>query len=163
MTRARESGFIRELLGFAALWIVSWWIFAHDALRSDLLQFLAGRRAIIYPAVVSLEATLLGFIVAILTIALGYAQAPRFEIVRNTRHWPSFFGAYVIAMRWAACGTLASVIALLFDRDTNPHVPITLFLLAAFTLSALFTVRMLWLTQGIVRVVTATRSRRPGE
>lgn len=131
--------------------------------RHVLYVFLSERRKDIYGALMSLEATLLGFIVAVLTIVLGYAQAPRFEIVRRSPHWKNLFGSYTRAMRWAACATLTSFIGFLVDRDKNPCPPITAVCLVSVVFSGAFIARMLWVTEGVVRIVVATGSRGPGE
>jgi hypothetical protein len=55
---------------------------------------------------------LLGFIVAILAIVLGYAQASRFEIVRKSPHWTALFESYTRAVRWSAYATAFFLIGL---------------------------------------------------
>ena len=60
---------------------------------------LANQRGSLDTTLLTVEATLLGFIVAILAIVLGYAQASRFEVVRKSRHWIALFESYTRAMR----------------------------------------------------------------
>ncbi len=111
----------------------------------------------------TVEATLLGFIVAVLTIVLGYAQATRFEIVRRSRHWNALFGSYTRAMRWAAYATASLLIGLLADRDSDPHPVVTALCAASLLMSAAVLARMLWITERVVRVVITPGTRRPGE
>lgn len=155
--------FGRELVLFAALSSVGWWCLDRHGIRHRLDEFLSGRRTDIYGDLLSLEATLLGFIVAVLTIVLGYANSPRFDVVRETRHWKGFFQAYTRAMRWSACATLGSLVALLIDQDGHTRMPVTALCLVSTALSMAFIAWMLWVTEGAVRIVIGKKARGPGE
>lgn len=161
--RKQPHHFLHELLMFVILVLVLWFGVSHRSLRRDLYSLLTGQRSVIYPTLLTLEATLLGFIIAVLAIVLGYAQAPAFRIVRESKQWPALFQSYTRAMRWSACAALASLIGLLIDRDKQPHPVITMICLASMVLSTVFIARMLWVTELVVRVGTAKRERRPGE
>ncbi|GAB2816665.1 hypothetical protein GCM10022221_13420 [Actinocorallia aurea] len=132
-------------------------LFRWEPVRKAVLDLLDDRRDDLYATVLSLEATLLGFVVAILTITIGFAGSPRLEIIRRTRHWPALFAIYTRTMRWAACAALAALLALILDRDKSPNLWLTALLLVCVTFSVAAVARMLWVTEGIVRVVTATR------
>jgi hypothetical protein len=94
MAGKRLSPFARELIIFLVLYVVVWRIVSIHAVHRHLYSYLAGQRGGLYTTLLTVEATLLGFIVAVLTIVLGYAQASRFEIVRRSRHWSTLFGSY---------------------------------------------------------------------
>src|SRR5690242_18913653 len=102
MERKRRSSFPRELLVFGLLFVVLWRITAIHAIHRHLYSYLTNQRTGLYTTLLTSEATLLGFIVAVLAIVLGYAQASRFEIVRKSPYWTAMFGSYTRAMRWSA-------------------------------------------------------------
>lgn len=156
------SWFVRELLCFAVLVVVLWWLGSRYG-ESALAAFLAHRRSDLYASLLGLEVTLLGFTVAVLAIVLGYSQAPRFEIVRRSRHWKGLFGSYTRAMRWTACAALGALAALLLDREDAPNLPATVACFVSLFFSVIFVVRMLWVTERVVAVVIAARPRAPGE
>ena len=115
MSRKRVPSFVRELIIFGVLLIVLWRVASIHSVHRHLYRYLANQRSGLYTTLLTVEATLLGFIVAILTIVLGYAQASRFEIVRESRHWKSLFGSYTRAMRWSAYAT----VSFLTDRTAS--------------------------------------------
>src|SRR6266571_4104016 len=121
MTRTRVPIFVRELVVFAVVFIILWRCFCIHSVHRHLYSYLANQRGDLYTTLLAVEATLLGFVIAVLTIVLGYAQSPRFEIVRNSPHWHALFGSYTRAMRWSAYATLSFLIGLLVDRDQDPH------------------------------------------
>lgn len=132
-------------------------------MHRHLYSYLANQRGGLYSILLAVEATLLGFVIAVLTIVLAYAQAPRFEIVRNSPHWRALFASYTRTMRWSGYATLSLLIGLLIDRDQDPHPTVTGLCLASLLLSGSFLARMLWITERVVRVVTTTGARAPGQ
>jgi hypothetical protein len=163
MGRKRRSSFLFELIVFIALFVVLWRITAIHTVHRHLYSYLTNQRGGLYTTLLTVEATLLGFIVAVLAIVLGYAQASRFEIVRKSRHWNALFGSYTRAMRWSAYATALFLIGLLGDRDSSPHPVVTALCLAGLLMSAAVFARMLWVTERVVWVVISSGARKPGE
>ncbi|MEU8232839.1 hypothetical protein AB0C12_24935 [Actinoplanes sp. NPDC048967] len=126
-------------------------------------EYLAGRRGDVYPAIVGLEGTILGFVMASLTIVIGYASAPRFEILRGTRHWAAIFRSYTIASKWTAVALIYGLVALFADTDDAPNSPLALMLMLSALLAAVRLARVLYITEKVVKVVVNAHPRRPGE
>jgi len=143
--------------------VVLWRIIAIHTVHRHLYSYLTNQRGDLYTTLLTVEATLLGFIVAILAIVLGYAQASRFEIVRRSSHWTSLFEAYTRAMRWSAYATALFLIGLLGDRDSSPHPVVTALCMAGLLMSAAVPARILWVTERVVWVVVTSGARKPGE
>ena len=163
MGRKRRFSLIVELFIFIVLFVVIWRVIAIHAVHCHLYSYLANQRGGIYTTLLTVEATLLGFIVAVLAIVLGYAQASRFEIVRRSRHWTSLFRSYTRAVRWTAYATALFLVGLLGDRDSSPHPVVTALCLAGLLMSAAALARMLWVTERVVWVVVTPGARKPGE
>jgi hypothetical protein len=163
MARKRLPGSAGELIVFLVLYAVLWRVVSFHDVHRHLYRYLAGQRGGLYTTLLAVEATLLGFIVAILAIVLGYAQASRFEIVRRSPHWKALFGSYTRAMRWSAYATASFLIGLLADRDSDPHPVVTALCSASLLMSAAVLGRMLWITERVVWVVVAPGVRRPGD
>jgi hypothetical protein len=163
MSRKRRSSFPLELIIFIILLVVLWRVVAVHAVHRHLYSYLANQRGGLYTTLLTVEATLLGFIVAILAIVLGYAQASRFEIVRRSRHWTGLFSAYTRAVRWSACATALFLVGLLGDRDSSPHPVVTALCMAGLLMSAAALAWMLWVTERVVWVVVTPAGRKPGE
>ncbi|SRR6266487_461413 len=163
MAQKRPLPFARELIIFALLAILLWRVVSIHAVHRHMYSYLVDQRSGLYSTLLTVEATLLGFIVAVLTIVLGYAQATRFEIVRRSPHWNALFESYTRAMRWAAYATASLLIGLLADRDSDPHPVVTALCAASLLMSVAVLARMLWTTERVVRVVITSGTRRPGE
>jgi hypothetical protein len=163
MAPKRRTAFAVEMIIFAALFILLWRIVSIHAVHRHLYSYLANQRSGLYTTLLAVEATLLGFIVAVLTIVLGYAQATRFEIVRRSPHWNALFESYTRAMRWAAYATASFLIGLLADRDSDPHPVVTALCAASLLISVAVLARMLWVTERVVRVVITPGARKAGE
>ncbi|MEV0633357.1 hypothetical protein [Nonomuraea wenchangensis] len=131
--------------------------------NSPFNVMLTNRRKEIYAAILGLNGTLLGFIIAAITIALTFVNSPRFEILRRTSQWPRLFGAYTRSMRWAAMASLLSLTALLVDSDTKPNYLAASLCFSAVLFAVLAIARMLWVTEKTVKVAIAAKSRMPGE
>lgn len=163
MAKKRLRILAGELAVFVFLFGLTWYSVSVHVVHEHLYRYLANERGGLYTTMLTVEVTLLGFIIAILTIVLGYAQATRFEIVRRSRHWLALFESYTRAMRWAAYAAASYLIGLLVDRDSNPHPAVTALCLAALLMSTAVLARMLWVTERVVHVVVTPGERRPGE
>jgi hypothetical protein len=163
MGRKRCSSFPFELIIFIVLFVALWRITAIHTVHRHLYTYLTNQRGGLYTTLLTVEATLLGFIVAVLAIVLGYAQASRFEIVRQSQHWTALFGSYTRAMRWSAYATALCLIGLLGDRDSSPHPVVTALCMAGLLMSIVVIARMLWVTERVVWVVISSGARKPGE
>jgi len=71
MGRNRRSSFPFELIIFLILFVVLWRITAIHTVHRHLYSYLMNQRGGLYTTLLTVEATLLGFIVAILAIVLG--------------------------------------------------------------------------------------------
>jgi len=162
MTR-RLPAFAKELVLFVVISIIVYRLSLISEVNGPIQVMMKGRRKELYAASLGLHGTLLGFIVAAITIALTYVNSPRFEIVRRTRQWPHLFGSYTRSMRWAASATLLSFTALLVDNDAASN---QLFMISCFV-SIIFAgcsiAHMLWVTEKTVKIATAAKPRQPGE
>jgi hypothetical protein len=163
MGQKRTSSFSVELIIFVILSVVLWRVDAIHAVHRHLYSYLANQRGGLYTTLLTVEATLLGFVVAILTIVLGYAQASRFEVVRKSPYWTALFESYTRAVRWTAYATALFLIGLLVDRDSSPHFSMTALCTAGLLMSAAVLARMLWVTERVVWVVVTPAARKPGE
>ena len=78
MARKRLPVFARELIIFAVLFVLLWRAVSIHTVHHHLYGYLANQRSGLYTTLLTVEATLSGFMVAVLAIVLGYAQATRF-------------------------------------------------------------------------------------
>jgi hypothetical protein len=142
----------------AALALVRW-TYVDNFIR----EVLNDNRGDFYPAIVGLEGTILGFVLAALTIVLGYSQAPRFELLRRSRHWASIFRIYIRSVKWTGLALVAAISGLVFDRDDAPNPAISLVVAINAVGAAFWLCRVLYVTEGVVKVVANTKERAAGQ
>lgn len=153
---------ILEVAAILALGLLARYVVVRLGVFSDLDGFLNGRRNVLYPAIVGLEGSLLGFTIASLTIMLGYTSNPRLDIVRKSAHWSSLFASFTRCIRWAGYGVAFSLAALLFDRDGSANLVISCSLAAVLAVSIVVLARMLWVLHRLVAIITRPHARSPG-
>jgi hypothetical protein len=124
---------------------LSWWPLGHLVLgfasglatyltstrwaERAMSAFLDGRRQDLYTALTGVQTTLLGFALATLAIVLGFAQTPRFQVLRDSRWYSSLFAVFTGSVRAFAVAAGLAFVALLFDRDGS-DVPLLTALVA---------------------------------
>lgn len=158
----RRSGWPTVHLAAGAVVAVGVYLAADRYATADVAAFLKDRRQNLYAALVGVHITMLGFALATLTIVLGYAQAPRFQVLRDSPWFAALFGVFTAALRALALAFAATLAALLFDRDDAPLDVLTA-IAAGSTVAALASVvHMLSVLEKVVRLVTKDPSKPPG-
>jgi len=148
----------------ATLGVAVWAEWFHGTATIDKL--LAGTRATLYGVLATLWGALLGFIIATVTIVLGFLQTPRLKIVRDSEHYGDLWKTFNSAIRVLAFATAAAIAALIADKDAPGHPSrIALYIcLFASLLAALRLARCIWILQRVVTLATGqTKARAPGE
>jgi len=135
------------------------------AARIDSL--LSGTRATLYGVLATLWGALLGFIIATVTIVLGFLQTPRLRIVRESAHYRDLWRTFNSAIRVLGLATAAAVAALITDKDAPAGHPNHLVFYVCFyasLLAALRLARCIWVLHHVVSIATGqSKSRGPGE
>lgn len=89
----------------------------------DSADFLHDRRQSLYAAVVGVHITMLGFAFATLTVVLGYAQSPRFQVLRDSRWFSALFSVFINALRAFALGLRRNAGGALVRPEQPPRTP----------------------------------------
>jgi len=76
----RRSGWPRVHLAMGFVVAVAVYLAADRYATTEVAAFLKDRRQALYAVLVSVHITMLGFALATLTVVLGYAQSPRFQV-----------------------------------------------------------------------------------
>lgn len=121
------------------------------------------RRNGIYPTIIGVEGTILGFVLAALTIVLGYSQKGRFKLLHASRHWRAVFLSYTNTLRWTSVAIIVAILALIFDQDRSPSPRFAILFCWSVIFTSYFVGRMLWVTEQIVNLIVNQRQREPGQ
>lgn len=126
--------------------------------RALLLELLVNNRSAVYGALASIFGSLLGFVIAAVSIAVGFSGSERLDVVRNSKHYPELWNAFNHAIRALGLATLVALVALIFDRDSKPHCYLSYAAVMATLLAALLLGRSVWVLEQLVTIVARPKS-----
>lgn len=127
-----------------------------------LQQYLVADRTAVYAALIGLQSALLGFVLAALTIVLGYSQSPRLRVLRKGGQLPNLFNVYLAGTRSHALATLISLLALVVNGGYEVTTVLCWMVALSFLVTALRLARTLWVTKNVVEAVSADAARKAG-
>lgn len=120
---------------------------------------LMGDRAVLYGALVSLFGAMLGFVIATTTIILGFVDSARLKVLRESPWYRDLWRTLNSTMLFLGGATLASLVALVFDRDAHPNSVCMVVCFGATLVAGARIARTLWILVRIIGLVTTDRSR----
>ncbi len=94
----RRSGWPTVHLAMGLVVAVAVYLAADRYATTEVAAFLKDRRQTLYATLVSVHITMLGFALATLTVVLGYAQSPRFQVLRDSPWFAALFGVFTAAL-----------------------------------------------------------------
>lgn len=106
--------------------------------------------AAVYTALVGLQGTLLGFVLAALAIIAGYSQNDRMQLLRDAGQLPNLFGVYLAATRSYAISTLLALIALLISATAGLYDILACIVGISVVLASVRLVRVLRVTETVL-------------
>ena len=136
--------------------LAAWWLSVWDK-NGFLDKELLGVRSSFYAVLATIWGALLGFVIATVTIVLGFSENPRMEIVRSSQHYDDLWKTFMSAMRVLGFATAACVAGLIADKDAPAGEPKHVVFYVAFfatILAALRLARCMWILHNVVRIVT---------
>lgn len=147
------------LVGCVAVAIALWIERAERGCEVECL--LRGNRAPIYGALASVFGALLGFVLTAVSIILGFSALPQLAIVRESKHYPTLYRAFILTTWVLGAACLAAIVALIGDRDERPwrwgfYAAATMGLAASACV-----VRSVWLLEQIVLIASRSPVAKP--
>lgn len=121
-------------------------IWAVEAVIDDgaIAAAVAEMRAPFYRSLASINGSLLGFTLTGLSVCLAFGQLPFTRDLRKSGKLRELFTVFLRAMRWLAVGTVASLVAMVLDRDAAPMIWITYSILVIEVVVAVRFARCAW-------------------
>lgn len=130
--------------------------------REQIGNALSSDSSAVYGALVGLQGSLLGFVLAALTIVLGYSQAPSMAILRDSGQLPNLFRVYLAGIRSHALATAIAIGALVISSGYASSTLFAWLVALSSMVTAVRLGRSLWATRQVVVVVSGDRARGPG-
>jgi len=123
-------------------------------------EVLHGTRIGLYGTLGAIFGSLLGFVIATLTILLGFAESARLKVLRSSAHYPVLWRTLLSATKWLAVATLAAVAALVVDRDGAQNLGAFYACVFSSLVAALRLARSIWILENVVALVTSPSKAR---
>ena len=129
-----------------------WWFVRHGG-QNVVDPTLDGNRAAVYGALAGIFGSLLGFVITAASIVLGLSGSERLAIIRESDHYDTLWKVFMSATRALAVATVASLAALVIDRDKRP-CRVVLFIEVFFVILAVFRLtRCVWALENVIKLV----------
>lgn len=117
----------------------------------------------VFGAIAGVQGSLLGFVLAALTIVLGFSQSPQFKLLKDSGHLPTLFNVYMAGIRAHTLSTIVALVALLVN-SANALAPVLAWLVTTTCVLAFVRLaRTLWATKNVVWILASTFERKPGQ
>lgn len=129
----------------------------------ELEKLVHGNRGQIYGTLASICGSLLGFVIATLSVVLGFNTSRRLDILRKSKYYKQLWNVFTSAIRVLAVTTCAWLLALFIDRDTSPNLFVLVVCFGATFLAVLRLGRAVWVLERIVEILTAPGESEPLE
>jgi hypothetical protein len=120
--------------------------------RQPLMDTLRGVRASVYSTIASLAGSLLGFVLAAVSIIMIFGQMPRMKLVKDSGQYVTIFNVYFQSILWLAVATMWAVVGLLLDTDAVPRRWITYAMLWLVILVIVRMYRCVWVLQEVTKI-----------
>ncbi len=126
-------------------------------------RILAGNRATVYSTVASISGSLLGFIIAAVSIVIAYSTSNRLSLVSSSGRYPELVRVFFGAIKAFGLATVAALVALIVDRDATPAPVILCLCILAVAWAVSRFLRCISVFETVIRIVTAPSKERSGE
>jgi len=127
--------------------------------RSLTLAILGESRVDLYGAFAAIFGSLLGFVIAAVSIVLGYAESDQLRIVRESKYYAQLWGTFKAAIRALAFATIMALTGLVLDRGKEPLRFVLYANVFSITLSSLRLWRVILVLENIVSLISRPKPK----
>lgn len=137
--------------------------FGRDTFTAQLGKLLTTEQSAVYGAITGLQGAFLGFVLAALTIVLGYSRSPELQFLRDSQQLGTLMHVYLAGIRAHALSTITALVALLMHpaAELGPYAAWVVGCTSLLAFLRLF--RTLWATKAVVLHVASASAREAGD
>ena len=143
-----EAAVVLALVSFFAIWY-----YQFDGV-SHISVLLSGNRANLYKTLATISATLLGFSLTSVSIAIGLVPREQLSLVRGSKHYSTLWKVFMHAIYSLGALTIWALVSLVADKDSAPVPWVVIPTLMFFGLSLFRVLRMVWVFKNLIQIVT---------
>ena len=117
-------------------------------------HILQDNRSAVYGTLATIFGSLLGFVITVLSIIIGYSTNAKFEFLKKTKHYKTLW-AVLMKTIWAlSLATGYMIIGLVFDRDNSTHDVILCLSIYPLALVFFRLKRCIWVLEKVIEIIT---------
>lgn len=132
--------------------------FLHHYNAIELLsKLLYGVRTSLYGTIAAVAGALLGFVITGLSVLMTANSTEPLERLQRSRHYITIFKIFFSTSKFLGVLLLVSLIGLVFDKDVNPILSLTIVTLWAIIIVIFRILRCLWVLEKIVELYIIKR------
>jgi len=120
---------------------------------APVVSALGSSRGDLYGAFAAIFGSLLGFVIAAVSIVLGSAESDKLQIVRDSEYYDHLWDTFKAAIRALALATIAALGGLVLDRGREPLLLVMIANVFSISLAALRLWRVIWVLENIVSLI----------
>jgi len=128
-------------------------VFFNEPLRQYFPNLINGLRQTIYGSLATIFGSLLGFVIAGVTILISMGETPRLKLMFQYGLFTQVIGIFNSTAKWLAFGTFASISGLVADRDGHVIWWYSWFAASITIVCALRIWRCIWVLGAILDLV----------
>jgi hypothetical protein len=121
-------------------------------------QILNGGRAGVYGALASIFESLLGFVIASISIVIGFATSEKLAVLRRSKHYADLWRVFTSATKVLGITTLLALAGLVFDKDAHPIGVLLSLCITGVLLSIFRVARCIWVSENLIGVLLTNHS-----
>jgi len=126
--------------------------------RAELQGLLDNRRATVYGAFAAIAGSLLGFVIATISIVLGmFSWGRRFDRLKASAAYGTLWAVFTSSIKAMGFATLALLAALLFDCDTAPKWWLFYIATGSVLLALVRLWRCVWVLENVIKIVVTEK------
>lgn len=114
-----------------------------------------------YGVLAQIFASMLGFVIAAITIVLGYANDERMSFLKLSRHYGALWQSFMSAIRWLAVASAISLVGFLVQVGDSPLMWIVYPVCGVSLMAVLRLTSCIKVLDGVVKLVTRPVEDRP--
>ena len=115
-------------------------------------NWLSSIRQSLYTTIITISISLVGFLIAGVSIILVFGQMPRMKLLKDSKQIHTVFSIYFKSIFWLAITALGSFVGLLVDSESAPFLPVAYVVMWLSTVSIIRVWRCIWVLKVLTRL-----------
>ena len=122
---------------------------------------LEGNRGAVYGTLASILGALLGFAITTVSIVIAFSTERSLMRLRASNQYSTLWNVLTSTIRWLGFATVASLFALILDRDRAPEPGALYLCVFAVAVAVARLARTAWVLENVIRIVIRQTGSRP--